>query len=221
MQGFTGKYLGFDFFLDRDYLLLLILCSVLGSFLRLILTYVLSQNYLNNAVQAANFAILPAVAFVITSIISSNIALSLGMVGALSIVRFRTPVKNPSELISYFMLITLGIVVNVNQNYAVNFALYLLLIASLVRIGLAIISKINKTNTFYELSSNIHYLNIVSEEKIENLGESSILYHESFNESKYMYILKSKSKKQLNEILNSIKKEEITSYSMDLDQNEN
>jgi hypothetical protein len=100
-------------------------------------------------VQAANFAILPAVAFVITSIISSNIALSLGMVGALSIVRFRTPVKNPSELISYFMLITLGIVVNVNQNYAVNFSLYLLLIASLVRIGLAIISKINKKNTFY------------------------------------------------------------------------
>ena len=118
------------------------------------------------------------------------------------------------------MLITLGIVVNVNQNYAVNFSLYLLLIASLVRIGLAIISKINKTNTFYELSTNIHYLNIVSEQKIENLSESGSLYHESFNESKYMYILKSKSKKQLNEILNTIKKEEITSYSMDLDQNE-
>ena len=67
------------------------------------------------------------------------------MVGALSIVRFRTPVKNPSELISYFMLITLGIVVNVNQNYAVNFSLYLLLIASIVRIGLVIISKINKS----------------------------------------------------------------------------
>ena len=47
------------------------------------------------------------------------------MVGALSIVRFRTPVKNPSELAIYFCLITIGIVVNVNPNIAVNFMVLL------------------------------------------------------------------------------------------------
>jgi hypothetical protein len=42
--------------------------------------------------------LLPQIAFVITKVISGNIALSLGMIGALSIVRFRHPVKSPLEL---------------------------------------------------------------------------------------------------------------------------
>ena len=69
--------------------------------------------------------------YMITSVISNNIALSLGMVGALSIVRFRTPVKNPSELVIYFILITLGIVVNVNGNLAINFVLFITIISVL------------------------------------------------------------------------------------------
>ena len=50
------------------------------------------------------------------------------MVGALSIVRFRTPVKNPAELVIYFVLITLGIVVNVSSNIALNFILFVTLV---------------------------------------------------------------------------------------------
>ena len=41
--------------------------------------------------------LLPSISFIITKAISGNIALSLGMVGALSIVRFRHPVKSPFE----------------------------------------------------------------------------------------------------------------------------
>ena len=62
--------------------------------------------------------IITSTGYLITSIISSNIALSLGMVGALSIIRFRTPVKNPAELVYYFMLIT-WIVLNVNKTLRV------------------------------------------------------------------------------------------------------
>ena len=40
--------------------------------------------------------------YVIASVISGNIALSLGMVGALSIVRFRNPVRSPLNLSVYF-----------------------------------------------------------------------------------------------------------------------
>ena len=43
------------------------------------------------------------------SIIKSSLALSLGLVGALSIVRFRTPVKEPEELAYVFLSITLGL----------------------------------------------------------------------------------------------------------------
>ncbi|EOR25692.1 DUF4956 domain-containing protein [Cytobacillus oceanisediminis] len=41
--------------------------------------------------------------------ISSNVLLSLGMVGALSIVRFRTPIKDPMDLVYLFWAIVSGI----------------------------------------------------------------------------------------------------------------
>jgi hypothetical protein len=51
----------------------------------------------------------------IISIIKSSIALSLGLVGALSIVRFRTPVKEPEELLYLFVAIAVGIGLGANQ----------------------------------------------------------------------------------------------------------
>ncbi len=42
--------------------------------------------------------------------ISSNIALYLGMVGALSIVRFRTAIKDPKDIVFTFWTITVGII---------------------------------------------------------------------------------------------------------------
>ncbi len=53
--------------------------------------------------------ILSCVVFVIIVIIKSSLALSLGLVGALSIVRFRTPIKEPEELVYLFLAISIGI----------------------------------------------------------------------------------------------------------------
>jgi hypothetical protein len=47
--------------------------------------------------------------FLIISVIKSSFALSLGLVGALSIVRFRTPIKDPVELAYIFLAIASGI----------------------------------------------------------------------------------------------------------------
>ena len=46
----------------------------------------------------------------IISVVKSSLALSLGLVGALSIVRFRTPIKEPEELAYLFMAIGLGVI---------------------------------------------------------------------------------------------------------------
>ena len=51
----------------------------------------------------------------IISIIKSSIALSLGLVGALSIVRFRTPVKEPEELLYLFVASAVGLGLGANQ----------------------------------------------------------------------------------------------------------
>ena len=53
--------------------------------------------------------ILSSVVFLIIIVVKSSLALSLGLVGALSIVRFRTPIKEPEELIYLFLAIAVGL----------------------------------------------------------------------------------------------------------------
>ncbi len=51
----------------------------------------------------------------ITLVISTNVVISLGMVGALSIVRYRTAVKDPSDLLYLFWTITTGITIGASM----------------------------------------------------------------------------------------------------------
>ncbi len=51
----------------------------------------------------------------IITIVKSSLALSLGLVGALSIVRFRTPIKEPEELAYLFVSIAVGLGLGANQ----------------------------------------------------------------------------------------------------------
>ena len=57
------------------------------------------QAWAKSHAQTVAFLVLPIITYVITKTIAGNIALSLGMIGALSIVRFRHPVKSALELI--------------------------------------------------------------------------------------------------------------------------
>ena len=47
--------------------------------------------------------------FMVITVVKSSLALSLGLVGALSIVRFRTPIKEPEELGYLFLTIAIGL----------------------------------------------------------------------------------------------------------------
>lgn len=54
----------------------------------------------------------------IITVVKSSLALSLGLVGALSIVRFRTPIKEPEELAYLFIAISIGLGLGANQTVA-------------------------------------------------------------------------------------------------------
>jgi len=71
----------------------------------------------------------------IMSVIGNNIALSLGMVGALSIVRFRTAVKSPRDTAYIFWGISIGICCGVAE-YRVAVAGSVIIFALLVAMGL-------------------------------------------------------------------------------------
>ena len=66
---------------------------------------------------AISLVIMTVLVSVIIVTISSNVMLSLGMVGALSIVRYRTAVKSPLDLMFLFWAITTGIAVGATYYY--------------------------------------------------------------------------------------------------------
>ena len=113
-----------------------LLVSLLGLFVFLIHSITLHQ-YLRNRSFIVTSMILPVVALVITTVISTNIVLSLGMIGALSIIRYRTPVKSIYELSLLFALITIGIAGGVNIKYSIGLAIFI----SLIGVATFIMSK--------------------------------------------------------------------------------
>ncbi len=64
---------------------------------------------------AQNFVPLALTTLLIITVIKSSLALSLGLVGALSIVRFRAAIKDPEELTYLFLTIAIGLVSGANK----------------------------------------------------------------------------------------------------------
>jgi hypothetical protein len=61
------------------------------------------------------FVFIAATTLLVIAVVQSSLALSLGLVGALSIIRFRTPIKEPEELAYLFLSIGLGLGLGANQ----------------------------------------------------------------------------------------------------------
>lgn len=70
----------------------------------------------NNFAKVFPFVMLTTI--LIITIVKSSLALSLGLVGALSIVRFRTPIKEPEELAYLFICIAIGLGLGASQTWA-------------------------------------------------------------------------------------------------------
>ena len=101
----------------------IIVSSFLGIFL--IFSHGYFFRYLFNKNTIFLSLMLPATILVVVTVIKTNIFLALGMVGALSIVRYRTPVKSQYELAILFALISIGIIVGVNSVYGILLTLFL------------------------------------------------------------------------------------------------
>ena len=96
----------------------------------------------------------------IITVVKSSLALSLGLVGALSIVRFRTPIKEPEELAYLFVAIAIGLGLGANQTIPT-------VIAGLSILGvMAILGSYHKTRDDKNL-----YLSIDWHEDTESLPE--------------------------------------------------
>jgi hypothetical protein len=104
---------------------------VLSLVTSIICAYIVKLIYLKYAKSINNkenfsdtFILLAMTTTVVITVVKFSLALSLGLVGALSIVRFRAAIKEPEELIYLFLIIGIGLASGSNQ-YIISFILTL------------------------------------------------------------------------------------------------
>ena len=187
----------------------------------LIVTYThskFSYNWLRNNFNLYVGITLPIIGLVITTVIGSNIALSIGMIGALSIVIFRTPIRTPYELVHYFSLLTIGISAKVD----LSITLVLVTLLSILPYFIKKFSftNLNKSQGNGKLSLNFQgsmkeadFKKIINDKNIKNYSVKN--ENNNINVSGLAIFDNIKDK---DEFLNEWSSK-INSYNVDLDEN--
>ena len=146
-----------------EFVINLLIAAILAYILGLL--YVRFAATLSNRKKLANdFILITMTTMIVITIVKSSLALSLGLVGALSIVRFRAAIKEPTELGYLFFAIAIGLGCGADQRV-------------ITIVGFLIISSIIviKSRTCRSYPVNNFYLNVTShgenELKLESIVE--------------------------------------------------
>jgi len=189
-----------DYFLANSDKFIAIFALIITS---IITRYTVSINYqtwVKTFSGTMTLLLLPIITYSITSVISGNIALSLGMIGALSIVRFRNPVRSSFELVIFFFMISLGICAAVDLRWLVilsfssNFIL--LAIFFLNTLNKRFLNKDLFIKSFSE-GNSLNVLEISSAIYIKELFDSPLLTSFNSNDKNYIFRLASEDKNAL------------------------
>ena len=140
--------------------------STPGFIINLILTaitaYILKKIYVrfgqalsNRNIFSNTFVPIAMTTMVIITIVKSSLALSLGLVGALSIVRFRAAIKEPEELVYLFICIAIGLGYGANQ-INVTIVAFLMIVIAII---------FSRKSAFKVEKSNVMYLTISKKSK--------------------------------------------------------
>ena len=186
---------------------------LMAGFFGFLIKYTLqktNQRWLATYHHTLTFILLPIITCGITNAIKSNIALSLGLVGALSIVRFRNPVKNTFELVLYFAIISLGIICTVNIIYAIQFEI--LVLAIIVIVYFIDRHYANKGKKIHQLSfdegSQLYTLEVEADEKISLIENNPLLIQKIYlkDNNLFSYKIASSSKTEIASIEKELEK---------------
>lgn len=128
--------------------LLVIILSIILEFTY----YKCARSLSNKKMFARNFMLLIFTTMVIIMVVKSSLALSLGLVGALSIVRFRAAIKEPEELTYLFFAISIGLSLGANQRVLAVTAFIILILIIWVRYFLS--RKSENQNLFITVTSS-------------------------------------------------------------------
>lgn len=158
--------------INKDLNIWMILINLVVAFALVMFIYFIYRVTFSGVLYSKNFNITLVLVSMVTTaaviVISSNIVLALGMVGALSIVRFRMAVKDPKDVGFLFWAITNGIICGISA--------YSLAVISVLLIGL-IVFLLSKRISIQEPYLLIFKTRETDTEKIEKiLKENTLLY---------------------------------------------
>ncbi|MGB0984121.1 MAG: DUF4956 domain-containing protein [Saprospiraceae bacterium] len=189
----------------QDFLVNIIVVGLLTSVLRIY--YIRYGNSITNRKRfSSNFMPLGLTTMLIITIVKSSIALSLGLVGALSIVRFRAAIKDPEELTFLFLVIGIGLASGANQSLlgivAMTFILLMLYISKMIegrtefksedKLYVNISTDVNDLEKINQiLSETFHYVEL---KRLDTLGSGLDL----------AYICKAKDIQEIEKAKNAI-----------------
>lgn len=107
-RAFIDGYTSMDIQIS-DILMCILVTGVIAIYIHVIYRFITKNSFYNKNFNLSLLALAIIIAAIILTI-QSNIVVSLGMVGALSIVRFRTAIKDPMDLVFLFWSIGVGII---------------------------------------------------------------------------------------------------------------
>lgn len=169
---------------NTEFIVAIFVAGLSGLTIRIMLTLV-KQKWVATYHHTMSYILLPLITFTITKVITGNIALSLGMVGALSIVRFRNPVKNPFELVIFFALVTIGI----SMAAKIQFGLILVLVINLVIFTSYLLEKITSHYGLkifalsFDEGNSFDILEVTANNDIAYLNDSNFLLQYVYDKS--------------------------------------
>ncbi len=178
----------------------------------------IGQQWIRTTAHTSTLVLLPIITYVITNVISGNIALSIGMVGALSIVRFRNPVRSPLELSVYFAAITMGIAASVHIKWLIFLSISIFF-SSLLLVCINYLSRIFLKKEFFQTSfsegNSLSSLDLVLSNNLKILDESKYLNIKKNVNGEVQYILVSNNFDDLKNILENLKdNKDLISYQL-------
>ncbi len=115
----------------------LLLGGLLALYIRVLYRYCSSSPSDSDSITRV-FPLLTLVTIGVIAVVKSSLALSLGLVGALSIVRFRAAIKEPEELVYLFLCIGVGLALGAGQPLL---AVVLVVVATLFILGMYATSR--------------------------------------------------------------------------------
>ena len=194
-----------------NFVIAIIISAILAYIVKI--SYIKVSRSLNDKEHFSEIFIpLAIITTLVITVVKFSLALSLGLVGALSIVRFRAAIKEPEELVYLFFVIGIGLANGANQFMIAIISTFIIILILYLR---KIYNDKKDSNSLTESSTNILQLQIddkkIDSEKIverikKNLNYLNLKSFSSGLETRQFNFWFDVDQKKLNILINEIEK---------------